>query len=201
MANLLTTAEAYTYNGLLTALAPLFSQSLANAQQIANNTHAIAARFTAARALPEPSRSAQLAALAPLSKAQAQLVLDHKSYAAKWNAAAKALDAWAARQGIAAEGPPMLLSGLGALPVIVPIAIVAVFVTVAAVITYEAVRIGAINRILNDASLTPAQKDKLLKDSDPLARALDSLVMPLGILAVIVIGPRLLDLMPKRRAA
>jgi hypothetical protein len=218
MADLLKAAESYTYQGLLSIVTPIYQQAMNQAMVIQQNSARISALAARIRAIADPkARAAAQAALEPTSRAQAAIVLDHRAWVARWNAAAKALDAWANKAGVAAAGPPMLLSGLGVAPIIVPASIILLFVglVVGGFLAYEWSRTQGVSQALAPleaaaarvAAGTMSQADfdafaKTYKDalaaggrapsSGDLQHIIESLTMPLLLVAAIVIGPKLI---------
>lgn len=224
MADLLKAAESYTYQGLLSILTPVYERAMAQGATIRQNTARVSALAAKIRTIVDPkARAAAQAALEPTSREQARIVLDHAAWRGRWNGAVKALDDWAAKQGIAATGPPMLLSGLGAGPLIVPAGVILLFVglVVGGFLAYEWSRTQGVSKALEPlevaaarvaaGTMTSADFDAFAKSyKDSLAAAgraptsgdlqhiIESLTVPLLLVAAIVIAPKVIG---QRRAA
>jgi hypothetical protein len=224
MADLLKAAESYTYQGLLSIITPVYQQAMNQYGVIQQNSARISSLAARIRAIADPAtRAAAQAALEPTSRAQAAIVLDHRAWAVRWNDAMKQLAGWADKQGIAAAGPPMLLSGLGIAPIVVPASIILLFVglIVGGFLAYEWSRTQGVSQALAPleaaaskvaaGTMSPADFDAFAKSykaslsaaagapaTGDLQHIIESLALPLGLVALIVLGPKLIGM---RKAA
>lgn len=219
-------AVRYTLGQLYGLITPAFEKALAAKAQIADNSHRIAVAFTNARAMRDgPAKTRALAALGDVSRQQAQIKLDFAAFAQRWNAATKQLNDFAARQGY--SGPDMLLAGfggLGQLELVVGASIAAVVLAAVGYAAYIAGRNKVVSSALSPientvnavlaGKLSPAEAEKLLAattasmkaasdalakaNPNPFADSINSLVVPLALVAAIILLPKL---MPQRREA
>lgn len=103
----------------------------AEGDRIKENTHKIALLFKAADSMPAGSqKDATIAKLRTLSRQQAQVILGYKSFVDKWKSAMSQVASWVRAAGL--TPPTFALAGMGAAPLIVPVAIVAGVVAVVA---------------------------------------------------------------------
>lgn len=216
----------YTLGQIYDLITPAFEAALAASQDIASNTSRISAAFKAANQMPDgPDKTNALATLNTLSRQQAQIILDHRAFAQRWNAAIKGVNDFAAQQGYV--GPEMTLAGyqtLGQMELIVGGSIAAAVIGVVAYVAYEQGRnkvvsgaLDPIEQIVNKrltGQITQADAIALLNSTkaamsaaadaaeksnpDSISKMLGSLVLPLALVAAILIVPSLL---PKRSAS
>lgn len=172
--------------------------------------------YSTARAEAEPNRTHDMAMLAPLIHQNSDLRMTYLApVKAKFNEGVNA-----ARSLLKSAGyTPSNLSGLGIVPalVIVPaVAVAAIVVALAAVAIVNRLTQAQVNNTaavaaaMADKTTTPQQKADLIngitkaakaaKDANPPLFDPNALVMPLALVALIVLGPQLMRLLPGRRA-
>ncbi len=178
--------------------------------------------YAKAKATPDPKGAQDRALLQPLIHRNSELRLTYLApIKAKFR---EAVSAAAAVLKSAGYTTPQLSgvaepesAGLGALPLVPVVAVAAVLVALAAVnivsnmTAAQRQRTAAIAAVLADKGTTPAEKQALIKSVTDAAKQEakanpplfdpSSLVLPLALVAVIVLGPNLLRLLPARRAA
>lgn len=191
------------------------------------HTHAIAALYRKAGEIPEANgRAAALAEVGKLSRRQAQLILDYRSFTARWVAAMATVSKWIKSVGL--TPPSFALSGLGTpLAPLVPIAIIAAVGALAAYIATLVSNNVAIARAIDqhskayndymDGKLTFDQYQQVATNINAAEAAaagaaganlpqnsLDKLLnqlVPIGLIVLaIVIAPTLLQTFAPRRA-
>jgi hypothetical protein len=214
----------WTIDQLLSELASIKAKAQAEFAVIGQNNAQVVALYAKAGTIKDPTQRAQVrGALEAWAARQARLQSDFNTAWGRYQAAYNAAASFLRSVGINAPASASL-SGLGAVPLIVPVAVVSLVVIALAwlasvhennltqrqMLANQAARFQALasGQINLDTYLAASKADGELADKtrqpppkDPLGDLTGMIIPALAIVAAIVLGPRLLELMPRRGAA
>jgi len=210
----------WTVDRLLTELAKVKANAQAEFRAIGANNAAVTDLYAKSNQITDPAQRAQVrGALERWATRQAKLQSDFNTawlrYQSAYNGAAAFLRAVGMKAPASAS-----LSGLGAVPILVPIAIGAAVViatewliavhennvTQREALANQAARFNALlaGQISPADYVSASNADARLADQNkkkPPGDWSDMIVPALGLVALIVLGPRLLELMPRGKKA